>query len=75
MAPTSYPSIIRFDVAYHTIFKCNLKMIRHDYPNLQKWLLHIYYDLSENETRGAFRKTTHFDAVSLIEAVAETRMR
>ncbi|KAK0336226.1 hypothetical protein LTR59_008918 [Friedmanniomyces endolithicus] len=58
-----YPSIVRSDVAYHTIFKCNLKMIRHDYPNLQKWLLHIYYDLSENETRGAFRKTTHFDAI------------
>jgi len=59
----SYTTIVRFDVGYHTLFRCNLKMIRHDYPNLQKWLLHIYYDLSEEETRGAFRKTTYFDAV------------
>ena len=61
--PRSYPSIVRFDVAYHTLFKCNLKMIRHDYPHLQKWLLHLYYDLSEHETRGAFRATTFFDAI------------
>ncbi len=57
-----FPSIIRFDVAYHTIFKCNLKMIRHDYPNLQRWLLRLYYDQSE-ETRGAFRSTSYFYAI------------
>jgi len=39
-------------------------MIRHDYPNLQKWLLHIYYDQSPAETRDAFAKTTYFEAVS-----------
>ena len=38
-------------------------MIRHDYPNIQKWLLHLYYDETD-ETRGAFRETTYFDAVS-----------
>ena len=40
-------------------------MIRHDYPNIHKWLLHIYYDESPEETRGAFYKTTHFRDVSL----------
>lgn len=40
-------------------------MIRHDYPHIQKWLLHIYYDLSPTETRGAFRSTTDFVAVGL----------
>lgn len=59
-----YTTIVRFDVGYHTLFKCNLKMIRHHYPHLQKWLLHIYYDLTPEETRGAFRGTTDFDAVS-----------
>lgn len=58
-----FPTIVRFDAAYHTIFKCNLKMIRHDYPHIQKWLLHLYYDESE-ETRGAFASTTDFTAVS-----------
>ncbi|KAM0717903.1 hypothetical protein Q7P37_006235 [Cladosporium fusiforme] len=60
-----YTTIVRFDPAYHTMFRCNLKMIRHDYPNIQKWLLNLYYDETE-ETRGAFRKTTYFDAVSEI---------
>lgn len=58
-------TIVRFDPAYHTMFRCNLKMIRHDYPHLQKWLQHLYYDESD-ETRGAFRKTTYFDAVRLL---------
>jgi putative glutathione S-transferase len=58
-----YVTIVRFDPAYHTMFRCNLKMIRHDYPHIQKWLMHLYYDETE-ETRGAFRATTYFDAVS-----------
>lgn len=58
-----YPTIARFDVAYHTLFMCNLKMIRHDYPEIQKWFSRLYWDESE-ETRGAFRASTFFDAVS-----------
>jgi Glutathione S-transferase, C-terminal domain len=42
-----YPTLIRFDVAYHSIFKCNLKMIRHDYPRLDKWLRMLYWDESD----------------------------
>lgn len=56
-----YPTIVRFDVAYHTLFMCNLKIIRHDYPNIQKWLLGLYWDKSE--ALSAFRKSTHFDAI------------
>lgn len=59
-----YPTIVRFDAAYHTLFRCNLKMIRHDYPNIHKWLQHLYWDVSPAETRGAFQKTTHFRDVS-----------
>lgn len=45
------------------MFRCNLKIIRHDYPHIQKWLLHLYYD--ETGTMGAFRSTTDFAAVSM----------
>lgn len=47
------------------MFRCNLKMIRHDYPHIHKWLLHIYHDESPEETRGAFKSTTHFRDVSM----------
>jgi putative glutathione S-transferase len=57
-----FPTIARFDVAYHTLFMCNLKMIRHDYPHLQRWLTRLYYDKSE-ETRGAFGASTNFNAI------------
>nr|OQO32655.1 hypothetical protein B0A51_00033 [Rachicladosporium sp. CCFEE 5018] len=57
-----YPTIARSDQAYHTSFRCNLKMIRHDYPNIQRWYSHLYYDETE-ESRGAFRNTTYFDVI------------
>jgi glutathionyl-hydroquinone reductase len=57
-----FPTIIRFDVAYHNIFSCNLKMIRYDYPNIQRWLVGLYWD-EGTETRGAFRKSTDFNAI------------
>ncbi|KAJ5637311.1 hypothetical protein N7490_007190 [Penicillium lividum] len=55
-----YTTIARFDVAYYLIFRCNLKMIRHDYPLLDRWYRRLYYDASEL-TRGAFKDTTFFD--------------
>lgn len=58
-----YTTIARFDVAYYVIFRCNLKMIRHDYPRIDRWYRRLYYDESE-ETRGAFKQTTFFDIVS-----------
>jgi hypothetical protein len=56
-----YTTMIRFDAAYHTLFKCNLKMIRHDYPRLSKWLRNLYWDVSERTNGGAFKKTTFFE--------------
>lgn len=60
-----YTTMARFDVAYYTILKCNLKMIRYEYPNLHLWLRRLYWDESE-VTRGAFKNTTFFDRVSAI---------
>lgn len=59
-----YPTIARFDVGYYTLFQCNLKMVRHDYPRLHGWLRRLYWDEDVSETRGAFRKTTYFEHVS-----------
>ncbi|KAL4806992.1 glutathione S-transferase [Aspergillus unguis] len=56
-----YTTIVRFDVAYYLIFKCNLKMIRHDYPLIDRWYRRLYYDESERTNGGAFKKTTFFD--------------
>ncbi|OAL02218.1 hypothetical protein IQ06DRAFT_346808 [Phaeosphaeriaceae sp. SRC1lsM3a] len=57
-----YPTIVRFDVAYHTIFKCNLRMIRHDYPRLHSWVRRLYWDEGEGTNGGAFGKTVNFQA-------------
>ena len=55
-----YPTMVRFDVAYFTLFKCNLKMIRYDYPKLHDWLRRLYWDMDEETNGGAFHSTTHF---------------
>ncbi|KAF2841700.1 hypothetical protein M501DRAFT_584431 [Patellaria atrata CBS 101060] len=56
-----FPTLIRFDVAYFTIFKCNLKMIRYEYPRIHQWLRNLYWD-ERGKTKGAFRETVAFDA-------------
>lgn len=53
-----YTTVARFDVAYHTVFQCNLKSIRHDYPLLHLWFRRLYWDEGSEETGGAFHKTT-----------------
>lgn len=57
-----FPTIVRFDSAYHTLFKCNLKMIRHDYPLVDRWLRTLYWDESERTRGGAFKTSTDFDS-------------
>ncbi|EIN11554.1 hypothetical protein PUNSTDRAFT_62356 [Punctularia strigosozonata HHB-11173 SS5] len=52
-----YTTIIRFDVGYHGAFKCNLKTIRHDYPNLHRWVRNLYWNYP------AFKDTTNFDHI------------
>lgn len=58
-----FPTIVRFDMAYVTIMKCNWKHIRYDYPNLHRWLRQLYWE-TDPEAKGAFKRTTHFDIVS-----------
>ncbi|CAI4212037.1 unnamed protein product [Parascedosporium putredinis] len=50
-----YTTLVRFDVAYHPVFLCNLKSVRHDYPRLNLWLRRLYWDEGD-ETRGAFTR-------------------
>jgi len=61
-----YTTLIRFDVAYYTLFKCNVKMIRLDYPRLHTWLRRLYWSEGPETAGGAFRNTTHFDVVSFV---------
>jgi len=63
-----YTTLARFDVAYFTIFKCNLKMIRYDYPHLHLWLRRLYWDESERTNGGAFKATTRFAVVRISKA-------
>eukprot|EP00026_Physarum_polycephalum_P010421 Phypoly_transcript_10585.p1 GENE.Phypoly_transcript_10585~~Phypoly_transcript_10585.p1 ORF type:complete len:329 (+),score=42.55 Phypoly_transcript_10585:179-1165(+) len=52
-----YPTIARFDVGYHGAFKCNIGMIRHDFPLIQKWYLRLYWE------KPAFKKFTNFSQI------------
>lgn len=52
-----YTTIVRFDPVYHQHFKTNLKMIRHDYPHIHKWLQTLYW------TIPGFKETTEFDHI------------
>lgn len=56
-----FPTIVRFDVAYHTLFKCNLKMIRYQYPKIEGWMRGLYY--GEGNVGKAFGGTTCFEHV------------
>ena len=52
-----YVTLIRFDVAYHPNFLCNLKSIRNDYPAIYLWLRRLYWDQGD-DTRAVFFATT-----------------
>ena len=52
-----YPTLARFDVAYHTLFRCNTRMIRHDYPHIHRYLRRLYWG------EKAFRDYTNFDHI------------
>lgn len=58
-----YTTSIRFDPAYHPIFKCNIKMIRHDYPHLHRWLRNLYWNGPE-----IFHTSVRFDEVGIISS-------
>lgn len=52
-----FTTIIRFDPVYHQHFKCNLRMIRHDYPYIHNWLRLLYWKIP------GFQETTDFDHI------------
>ncbi|KAF2798376.1 hypothetical protein K505DRAFT_267737 [Melanomma pulvis-pyrius CBS 109.77] len=58
-----YTTLIRFDISYYTLFKCNKKMIRSDYPRLHAWLRRLYWNEGPETAGGVFKNTTFFDAI------------
>jgi len=52
-----FVTIIRFDVAYYSHFKCNFRTIRHGYPAIHLWLRKLYWNIP------AFRETCNFDHI------------
>lgn len=52
-----YPTLARFDTAYHNLFRCNVGMIRHDYPHIHRYLRRLYWN------EKAFRDYTNFDHI------------
>jgi putative glutathione S-transferase len=57
-----YPTVVRFDTVYVQHFKTNLKMIRHDYSNIDKWLRHLYWDIP------GFKETTNFEHIKKVRS-------
>lgn len=49
-----FTTIVRFDPVYHQHFKCNIKMIRHDYPYIDAWLRLLYWKIP------GFKESTDF---------------
>ncbi|KAN0127363.1 glutathione S-transferase [Lactarius tabidus] len=52
-----FVSIIRFDPVYVGHFKCNIRTIRHGYPNIHLWLRRLYWQ------NDAFQSTTDFEHI------------
>lgn len=52
-----FTTLIRFDPVYHQHFKCNIKMIRHDYPEIHKYMKNLYWN------HEAFKSTTNFEHI------------
>lgn len=52
-----FVTLIRFDPVYVGHFKCNLRTIRHGYPNIHLWLRKLYWQ------NDAFQSTTDFDHI------------
>lgn len=50
----AYATIVRFDPVYVQHFKCNIGMIRKDFPQLNNWLKRLYWSVP------GFRETTDF---------------
>jgi len=54
-----YTTLIRFDCTYVSHFRCNLGTIRHNYPNLNRWMKNLYWNYP------AFKETTNFEHIKM----------
>ncbi|KAG8949807.1 S-glutathionyl-(chloro)hydroquinone reductase [Tulasnella sp. 419] len=61
-----FTPLIRFDPIYYGIYKCNLGSIRHDYPELNRWMKNLYWN------NPAFKETTNFDHSKVTYYLADT---
>lgn len=52
-----FTTIIRFDPVYVQHFKCNIGMIRYDYPHIHQWLKLLYWKIP------GFQETTDFNHI------------
>ncbi|KIW73524.1 hypothetical protein PV04_01637 [Phialophora macrospora] len=52
-----YVTIIRFDPVYVSLFKTNRGMIRHQYPNIHRWVRNLFWNVP------AFKDTTSFEHI------------
>jgi len=52
-----FVTTIRFDPVYVGHFKCNLRDIRHGYPNIHLWMRKLYWN------NDAFKSSTKFDHI------------
>jgi putative glutathione S-transferase len=52
-----FTTLVRFDPVYHGHFKTNIGSIRHNYPNLNRWMRTLYWE------RPAFEETTNFEHI------------
>ncbi|KAF2493008.1 glutathione S-transferase [Lophium mytilinum] len=51
----AYATVIRFDVVYVQHFKCNLGMVRWDYPVISNWLKKMYWGVEGCKESTDFR--------------------
>ena len=58
-----YPTLVRFDVADHTRFERNLKVIRYDYLRLHKWLRTLDWAAGGESNGGAFGRMTRLGPI------------
>lgn len=52
-----FTTLVRFDPVYVQHFKCNIGMIRHDFPFIHKYLRYLYWNIP------AFKETTNFEHI------------
>ncbi|KAG9010463.1 S-glutathionyl-(chloro)hydroquinone reductase [Tulasnella sp. JGI-2019a] len=54
-----FTTMIRFDPVYHGLFKCNYGLIRHMYPEINRWMKNLYWN------NPAFKATINFEHIKV----------